>query len=317
MVYLTLLAGFVLLVAGGESFVRGSVAIARRFGMSPLLIGLTLMGFGTSLPEGVTSIQAALDGAPGIAIGNVVGSNIANILLILGVCAMIYPVPVNRSILRRDGSVLVVASLAMLAIVVIGTLGRIAGLVLVAALIAYVVRSYLAERRGPGAPQAEQASQLPGGEAKPMALWLALLITLAGLVLTVVGARLLVSAAVELASAFGISETIIGLTVVAVGTSLPELATSIIAAIRRQTDLALGNVIGSNIFNIFAILGATALIAPIPVPPEIIRLDIWVMLGATAALLAFAYTGKKIVRWEAGAFLLAYVGYVGYLALNV
>lgn len=313
MVYLTLIAGLVLLVAGGEGFVRGSVAIAERLGMSSLLIGLTLVGFGTSLPELVTSVQAALDGAPGIAVGNVVGSNIANILLILGITALIYPVLVDKGVLRRDGLVLVVSALAALAIVLIGALGRIAGVVLVAMLITYVVYSYFADQKAQASPGLEAEVEATGG-AQPIPV--SILFVIAGLGLTIFGARLLVSSAVEIATAFGVSETIIGLTVVAIGTSLPELVTSVIAAVRRHTDLALGNILGSNIFNIFFILGTTALIQPIPVPPEIVRLDIWVMLGATALLLIFAYSGRQIVRWEGAAFLVAYLAYVGWLAFG-
>ncbi len=311
MVYLLLAVGLVLLVAGGEGFVRGSVAIARRFGMSSLLIGLTLVGFGTSLPELVTSLQAAFDGAPGIAVGNVVGSNIANILLILGITALIYPVVVDKAVLRRDGGVLVLASLAGLTIVLIGTLGRLAGVVLVIMLIAYIVYSYIVDRRAQANAAYDQEIEQTGGD-QPLPI--SILFVIGGLALTIIGARLLVSSAVEIATALGVSETIIGLTVVAIGTSLPELVTSSIAAIRRHTDLALGNIIGSNIFNVLFILGATALVHPIPVPEEIVRLDIWVMLGATALLLGFSYTQRQIVRWEGGALLAAYAAYIGWLA---
>ncbi|AEQ51954.1 inner membrane protein YrbG, predicted calcium/sodium:proton antiporter [Pelagibacterium halotolerans B2] len=313
MVYLLLIVGLILLVAGGEGFVRGSVAIAEKLGMSSLLIGLTLVGFGTSLPELVTSVQAALDGAPGIAVGNVVGSNIANILLILGITALIYPIAVDKAVLRRDGAVLVIASLAALAIVLIGALGRIAGLVLVALLIAYVIYSYFADRKSQASAGLAAEIEATGGK-QPVPV--SILFVIGGLALTVLGARLLVSSAVEIATALGVSETIIGLTVVAVGTSLPELVTSVIAAIRRHTDLALGNIIGSHNFNIFSILGITALIQPIPVPGEIIQLDIWVMLGATALLLGFSYTQREIVRWEGGVLLALYAGYIGWLALG-
>ena len=313
MVYLLLIVGLILLVAGGEGFVRGSVAIAEKLGMSSLLIGLTLVGFGTSLPELVTSVQAALDGAPGIAVGNVVGSNIANILLILGITALIYPIVVDKAVLRRDGSVLVLALLAALGIVLIGTLGRIAGLVLVALLISYIVFSYFADRRAQASASIAAEVEATGGKQSVL---VSILFVIGGLALTVLGARLLVSSAVEIATALGVSETIIGLTVVAIGTSLPELVTSIIAALRRHTDLALGNIIGSNIFNVFSILGITALIQPIPVPDEIIRLDIWVMLGATALLLGFSYTQREIVRWEGGVLLALYAGYIGWLALG-
>ncbi|WP_196257729.1 calcium/sodium antiporter [Pelagibacterium limicola] len=313
MVYLTLIAGFVLLIAGGESFVRGSVAVAYRFGMSTLLVGLTLVAFGTSLPELVTSVQAALAGAPGIAVGNVVGSNIANILLILGVTAAIYPVLVSKRTLRRDGGVLVIASLACLATVLIGIIERITGVIFVAMLIAYIVRSYMVERGTPVAARTEA----PPESARRANLAFSLLLTVAGIGLTLAGARLLVSSAVELATQLGVSETVIGLTVVALGTSLPELVTSGIAALRRQTDLALGNIIGSNIFNVLCIMGITALVQPIPVPPEIIRFDIWAMLAATALLLVLAYTGRGVSRREGWVFLACYAAYIGWLALNI
>lgn len=306
MVYVLLASGLVLLVAGGEGFVRGAVAVANRFGMSPLLVGLTLVGFGTSLPELVTSLQAALDGSPGIAIGNVVGSNIANILLILGLTAVIFPIAVHKAILRRDGSVLVLASLAGLAVVLIGNLERVVGIVFVAMLLAYVGYCYAVDRM---AEPHVAADQQPAG-GKPPSLIVSAVLIVGGLGLTIFGARLVVSAAVDIASSLGVSETIIGLTVVAVGTSLPELVTSIIAALRRHTEIALGNIIGSNIFNVLFILGSTALVQPIPVPPEIGRFDIWVMLGATAILLVFAYTQREIKRWEGGVFLALYAGYV-------
>jgi cation:H+ antiporter len=313
MVYLTLIAGFVLLIAGGESFVRGSVAIAYRFGMSTLLVGLTLVAFGTSLPELVTSVQAALEGAPGIAVGNVVGSNIANILLILGVTAVIYPIAVSKSVLRRDGGALVIVSLVALAIVLIGMVDRIAGLIFIVLLGIYIVRSYRVER----ATSIAKTTEAPPESARKSNLPVSILLTIAGLGLTLVGARLLVSSAVELATNFGISETIIGLTVIAVGTSLPELVTSVIAALRRHTDIALGNIIGSNIFNILLILGTTALVQPIPIPSEIINFDIWAMLAATALLLVLAYTGRQISRWEGWVFLACYAAYIGWLGINL
>lgn len=311
MTYLLFALGLALLVAGGEGFVRGAVAIARRLGLSPLLIGLTLVGFGTSLPELVTSVQAALDGAPGIAVGNVVGSNTANILLILGLTALIYPVVVDKAVLRRDGMVLAASALAGLAIVLYGTLGRMQGALLVLMLIAYVIFSYLVDRKSQVSASMAEEVEATGGH---QSVALSALYVVAGLALTLFGAQLVVAGAIEIATLLGISETIIGLTVVAVGTSLPELITSVVAAVRRHTDLALGNIIGSNIFNVLFILGVTALVQPIPVPQEIARLDIWVMLAATALLILFAYSGRQIVRWEGIALLVAYAGYIGWLA---
>jgi cation:H+ antiporter len=314
MVWLTLFAGLVLLLAGGEALVRGSVSVASRLGVSRLLIGLTLVGFGTSMPELVASLQAALAGAPGIAVGNIVGSNIANILLILGVSALILPIPVAQAAFRRDGSVLALVSLAMLAVVLAGTLSRSAGVILLVLLIAYTVGTYLAERRG------GPASAVHDGEADlvdipGLSLAAGLALSVAGIAGVVYGAGLLVDAAVQIASAAGLSEAVIGLTLVAIGTSLPELVTSVTAALRRQGELAFGNVIGSNIFNILGIGGVTALVAPIPVPPQIAGLDIWVMLAATLAMSVAAITGARISRREGGAFLLAYAAYLAFLLL--
>jgi cation:H+ antiporter len=303
--------GLVLLVSGGDGFVRGSVAIARKLGLSPLLIGLTLVGFGTSTPELLTSVQAAVAGSPGIAIGNIVGSNTANILLILGVAALIQPLRTQPEAFRRDGTVVLLAALACLGVVMMGEIGRIGGLLLVAALLAYVGYIYVCEKRMPDASAAMHEAEA-NLEPRPHRLWLALLFAAGGLLATILGARLLVDGAIELAAVVGISETVVGLTVVAVGTSLPELTVSIVAALRREADVAFGNIVGSNIYNVLGVLGITALVTPITVPPEIIAFDIWVMLGATTLLLAFAVTGWRVNRLE-GALLLA--GYGAYLTV--
>jgi cation:H+ antiporter len=314
---LLLAAGLVALFAGGDILVRGAVAIARRVGLSEMVIGLTLVGFGTSTPELVTSVQAALTGAPGIAIGNVVGSNIANILLILGLGAVLAPVAVAPGALARDGGVMVAASLAALAVLASGTVGRVAGAGFVAALVAYLGLTLWRERRGRSATAAIHAAEADtvGGTTGP--LWWATLLALAGLALTVLGARLLVEGAVGLAAVAGVPEAVIGLTIVAVGTSLPELVTTVAAVRQQRGDVALGNVIGSNIFNILGILGVTALVNPLPVPPEILRFDIWAMLAATAALIVFARSGRRIGRVEGATLLAAYLGYLGWLAILV
>jgi len=309
----TLALGLVLLVIGGDSLVRGAVALARRLGVSPLLIGLTLVGFGTSTPELVTSLQAASLGSPGIAVGNVVGSNIANILLILAVAGLIRPLPTTRAALVRDGAVMLAAAVVCLGVVWMGVLARPVGAMLVAALAVYVVWTYRLERRTGDAGAQRHEAEAVSVSPRPTSTALALAFTLGGLVLTVLGARLLVGAAISLATAAGISETVVGLTVVAVGTSLPELVTSVMATVRRQGDVAFGNVIGSNIYNVLGILGVTALVQPIPVPPEIARVDIWVMLAATVLLLVFAATGLRLQRWEAAVALALYGLYLGYL----
>ena len=315
MLYLSLALGLVLLVLGGEALVRGAVALAARLGVSPLLIGLTVVGFGTSTPELVTSLQAAFSGAPGIAVGNVVGSNTANILLILGAAALIAPLAVSKAAFRRDGGALVLATLAAIGVMLTGALSRPAGLVLLGGLAAYLVLAYRSERAAPnGAPDAEGAGAGPDAESSPTGLPLALLYAGGGIAVTILGARLLVGGATELATRFGISDAIIGLTLVAVGTSLPELVTAVVASLRRQGDVAFGNVVGSNIYNVLGILGATALVRPIPVPPEIAGFDIWVMAAATVALVGVAVTGWRVARAEGAALLAAYALYVGWLA---
>jgi cation:H+ antiporter len=306
-----LFIGLALLLGGGEALVRGSVGVATRLGMSPLLIGLTLVGFGTSTPELVASVQAALIGAPGIAVGNVVGSNIANILLILGVAALIMPITTSEEAFRRDGTVLIAASLLLLAVVVSGTIGRMAGVIFLVLLAGYTIYTYRTERRTPDAgAQMRAAEAAEFAPPKRMLLGVALMMALGGIAAVVFGAYLLVHSSIEIARSFGLSEAVIGLTLVAVGTSLPELATSVIAAIRRHGDVAFGNIIGSNIFNALGIAGTTAIVTPIAVPAEIIRLDIWVMMATAVLLVVFAISGWRISRKEAAVFLVAYGGYL-------
>ncbi len=309
-----ILSGFLLLLAGGEALVRGSVAIATKMGVSKLVIGLTLVGFGTSAPELVTSIQAALSGAPGIAIGNVVGSNIANILLIIGVSALLFPMICPKEAILRDGMVMAAATALFVLACFVGVLNMMTGLIFLALIALYLGYTFYVERKSK-----DKAGEMLEHETDAMpspfkSIPLNLLITCGGMGLLVLGANMLVRGATELAQGLGVSDAVIGLTVVAVGTSLPELATSVMAAIKKQSDVALGNVIGSNIFNILAILGITALVKPIPVPQEIINFDIWVMAAASTALLVFAYSGKKISRIEGAALLLSYMGYVAAVA---
>ncbi|MBK8208572.1 MAG: calcium/sodium antiporter [Rhodospirillales bacterium] len=314
MIYLELLGGLALLVAGAELLVRGSVGIARRLGVSPLLIGLTLVGFGTSSPELVASVTAALKGSPGIAVGNVVGSNICNLLLILGLSALFAPLAITRAAFLRDGPVLMAASVALVGVCLLGDLPRWVGVVFLVLLTAYIVWCYLTEKQE--APAAALVHEQEAASVPPLggSLAMGIAAALAGLLLLVAGAYLLVGGAIELARDFGVSETIIGLTVVAIGTSLPELATSVVAAARGQSDVAFGNVVGSSIYNILGILGVTALVQPIPIPMEIVAFDIWVMLGSAVLLVMFAMTGWRINRWEGGVFLAAYGVYIAWLA---
>lgn len=311
MIALYILGGFALLIAGGEMLVRGAVSIAERFKVSPLLIGLTLVGFGTSTPELVTSLNATLSGSPGIALGNVVGSNTANILLILGAAAAIAPIAVARKPFILDGGVATLAAILCAAAVLSGTVGRFAGVAFLAVLVAYLVASYQRDRREVLPDVGDELG--PTGQDRSMAAAAAFFI--AGLGATVLGADFLVEGSVALARQWGASEALIGVTIVAIGTSLPELATSVISALRGQSDIALGNIIGSNIFNVFGILGVTALVQPLSAPAEISGIDIWVMLGGAAALVATAATGWRISRWEGGLLLASYLGYLTFRAV--
>ncbi len=297
--YILLILGLAGLFAGGEALVRGAVGIAQRLAMSPLLIGLTVVGFGTSTPELLVSVDAALRGVPDIAIGNVVGSNIGNILLIVGLSALVWPIRVAGGTLRRDLAVMLAAALVLVPLFWTGTLGRAAGLLLVLALMAYLTWAWLA----PGEAEAE-------AEAKSRPLWQSLIWVGIGLAALMLGARWLVDGAVSIARTHGLSEAFIGLTIVAVGTSLPELATSMMAALRRQSAIAIGNIVGSNIFNVLGILGVTALIAPIPVAGRFLNFDLPVMIGASLALAGLLLLRPGIGRVMGCALLLAYSGYV-------
>jgi cation:H+ antiporter len=314
-VFWDLVFGLILMLAGGESLVRGAVALALRASISPLMIGVTLVGIGTSAPELATSIDAALAGAPGIAVGNVIGSNIANVLLILALGALLHPIAAEPRALRRDGPVLLASALICVGLVQIGEVGRWPGAGLMALLLAYLVLTALDDRRRTAAANGG-ANDAAAGDAgaRPAALLRHLGFALGGLAGVLIGAHLLVAGAVELAADLGISQTVIGLTVVAVGTSLPELATTVIASIKRQGALAFGNVIGSNIFNALGILGATALVRPIDMPADVAGADIWVMLAATLALLGFAVTHWRISRREGAVLLLGYGAYLGWHA---
>jgi len=299
--YIFVVGGLIGLFFGGEALVRGSVGIARRLAIPPLLIGLTVVGFGTSMPEMMVSVGAALRGVPDIAIGNIVGSNIANILLIVGVSALVWPIKIMGATLRRDTLVMMAAALILLPLFALGELGRVAGLGLVLALAGYLYWAY----RQPGEAVSEDTDAPAPRSALISALWV-----IAGLIALVAGARFLVDGAVSIARGFGISEAFIGLTIVAVGTSLPELATSLIAAVRRQSEIAIGNIIGSNIFNVLGILGVTALIAPIPVAQRFLTLDLPVMIAVSLVLTVLLLT-RKVIGRAAGVLLLA--GYAVYI----
>jgi len=298
--YILFIIGLVALFFGGEYLVRGASNIARRFNLSPMVIGLTIVGFGTSAPELLVSIQAALAGQPAIAIGNVLGSNIANILLILGVSAVIAPLLIPLQKVWRDLGFMLLATAAIWVMLLDGNVTRIEGVVLIVGLLVFMVVAFVLGKEEPDLDAAPPAS-----------LGISLLQTIGGLIVLVIGARLLVDSATEIARTFGLSEAVIGLTIVAVGTSLPELATSVIAAMRKQTEIAVGNVIGSNIFNIFSILGITALISPIPSDPRFANVDMPWVAGTAVLLVVFAVAFKGIPRLAGAALLAIYAAYVG------
>lgn len=318
-----LLGGLILLVVGGELLVRGAVGLAEKAGVSALVIGLVIVGFGTSMPELVTSVEAALAGSPAIAWGNIVGSNIANSLLILGAAAMVAPIAINAANRLRDPAVGLTASILLLLLAMTAIGSVLVGLLLLGGLIAYIAWCYWEERRAEPATvhnapyDRSQALEMTDtglheentGWTKP------LLLTVVGLAVLIGGGRLLVTGAIDLALLAGLSETLIGLTIVAVGTSLPELVTSVIAARKGEVEVAFGNVVGSNIYNILGIGGATMLLAPGSIPANLLPLDIGLVLVSALVILALAFI-RGVTRLPGLALLLAYFAYLSFLVLN-
>lgn len=310
MTVLLFVAGLATLVAGGELLVRGAARLAGATGVSPLVIGLTVVAFGTSAPELAVSVQAGMAGQVDIAVGNVVGSNIFNVLLILGMSAAVVPLVVSRQLVRVDVPIMIAVSAAMMLLTLDGLLSRAESLVLVLALVAYIVTQVVMSRRAP--PLDDDVFE--GGGSMPRNV----LLILIGLALLVLGSGWLVEASVLIAQAFGVTELVIGLTIVAAGTSMPELATSIIAGVRGQRDIAVGNVVGSNIFNILAVLGISGLlsVSGIPVSTAAITLDIPVMFAVAVLCLPIFYIGARISRWEGLLFVSYYVLYTVYLIMD-
>ncbi|MEL8054960.1 MAG: calcium/sodium antiporter [Pseudomonadota bacterium] len=333
MIAVLIIAGFVLLFIGGEALVRGSVGVARKLGLSEFIIGLTLIGFGTSLPELVTSLEALSQGSVGLSVGNVIGSNVANVLLVIGAAALITPIITQPRALARDGIFMVAVTILFAVLVYLDLFNRVTGIALSALLLAYLIGSVLLDRR-----ETSAAAEMHAGEAEEFdhddPIWLALLLAVGGIVGVIIGARFLVDGGAQAARLIGVSETVIGISIVAIGTSLPELATAVIAARKGNADVALGNVLGSNVFNILGILGISAIVYPfsvlnggivfsldLPIAVEAMQyagaLVTWTDIGAiilSVFLLGlFAFTGKRIARWE-GAILLA--GYALYMGLR-
>lgn len=324
---LLVVGGIALLTCGGEALVRGAASLARAIGMSSLVVGLTVVAFATSAPELAVSTGAALSGSPGLAVGTVVGSNIVNVLLMLGLAAVVVPLMVNSRLVRTDLPVMIGLSVAMLLLALDGTFTRLDGAIFFGALVAYVVWTGFRVRKGrqevaagpvEEADDGERTRRLPALRAtKTRSTATDLVLMVVGVGLLVGGAQLVVNGSTEIAESFGVSDLVIGLTVVAIGTSTPELATSLIAAARGEGDLAVGNIVGSNIFNIGGVLGITALIAPegVRVDSAALNFDIPVMVAVALVLLPLAFTGFVISRFEGVVLVAFYVAYVGFLVL--
>ena len=311
MTYFLIIAGFTLLLFGGEAVVRGSVALAQRLGVSPLIVGLTIVGFGTSLPEMVVSVNAALVGSPGLAVGNVIGSNIANLLLILGVAALIAPFSVRPATARRDALAMSAVTLVYVGLGMTGYIVFWHGLLMLTVLLSYIGFTVWHDNKGNDAAadmQREEAEEMRITHLQTISICG---ITVTGLFAVVVGAELLVNGATNLAIAFGVPEEVIGLTIVAIGTSLPELATSIVAAYRGHSDVCVGNVLGSNIFNLLGITGVTALFVPLPFSDKIANIDLWILLAATAIVLPLLLSGRALTRIVGLVFVGSYVAFIG------
>jgi cation:H+ antiporter len=310
MTLLFLLAGLVLLYFGAEGLVRGSSSIALRLGVSPLLIGLTVVAFGTSAPELVVSLKAALMGQGDISVGNVVGSNICNIGLILGVAALIVPIKVASQIVRVDTPIMIAVTGLALVLLYDGTLSRFEGIFLFVLLIVYLIFSILLAKKKPADALSAEFSEEIKLSKRGLAVDLPMVI--GGLVMLVFGARFLVDSAIEIARSIGLSEAVIGLTIVAIGTSLPEFATSLVAALKKEADIAVGNVVGSNIFNILGILGISAVVTPLG-SSGVTGVDLAVMAAFALILWIFSATGHRITRAEGILMLVPYAGYVTWL----
>ena len=312
--------GMVLLVAGAELLVRGASRLAVSFGISPVVVGLTVVAFGTSSPETAVTVQSAYSGSADIALGNVVGSNILNVLLVLGISAAILPLAVSRRLVRLDVPLLVGASVLLLLLGLDGEINRLDGALLFTGVVAYTGFSLIQSRMEHDLEnEGEEVEEIPeGGSGWKSSKTVQLAFIVAGLATLVLGSHWLVRGAVEIATALGVSELVIGLTVVALGTSMPEVATSVIAAFRGERDMAVGNAIGSCLFNILAVLGIASLVAPegIPVSPAALRFDIPVMIATAVACLPIFFTGSRVARREGLLFLGYYAAYTTYLLLN-
>ena len=316
LLFLQLFSGLIYLLFGGDLLVRGAVALARKFHVPPMIIALTIVAFGTSLPELVVVVQATLTGHPGLVLGNVVGSNIANVLLVAGAAAVIYPLTYGEHSVRRDSLFMVATSVLLVFLCWNGTLGHAEGAILLAGLV--VVNVLTAREAARAFRESELKAPLEWVLGLPTNTWVILLFIVAGAVGLPIGAKMVVDASVEMAVALGVSDTVVGLTVLAVGTSLPELATTVTAAVQKRTDVAIGTIVGSNMFNILAILGVAATISPAPieVPGGFFSLDFPVMLGAALVLTTLALVKRPVGRTSGVIFLVGYAAYIVALLLR-
>jgi len=317
MVYLQIIAGFVLLLGGAEFLVRGAVQIAAKAGLSAMLIGMTVVAFGTSAPEFVVSLNASLEGSSGLALGNIIGSNIANSFLVLGVTALCAPIAVNVKAVIRDALMLMGSSILFAWVCLTGTIGSSVGAFMVLLLVAYFGFSYWRERKNhhaSGDLHEREADEVLDIEMSLLMAWVCLI---CGLGAVIYGADLLVVGGTAIARGFGVPEEVIGLTLIAFGTSLPELAASVMAALRGYTDVAIGNVIGSNLFNIMFVGGGVAALMPLTVPVQLQNFDLWVMMAATVMLLAYLTLGKRIRRLDGLFFISIYGVYIAVQAIGV
>jgi len=311
MAFLLVASGLALLVLAGDFLVKGAVALSLRLGVPTLVVSVTIVGFGTSAPEMLIAVQSALEGAPGLALGNVVGSNTANVLLVLGFPALLYTLDTSKSDTSRNYVMMMAVSVIFIALAFMGPLHlwhAVVLLMLLAIMLWDNLRSAMYARNGKNVDLAALEGIRPNMPKWRMAMYI-----FAGIIGLPLGAQLMIEGAVVIAERFGLSQEIIGLTLVAVGTSLPELATTTVAALRKEADVALGNVIGSNMFNLLAIMGVTSLFGPLPVVAEFLQIDLWIMLGASALLAVFVFSNMKIGRIWGISFLGLYTGYVVYL----
>jgi len=317
-VWIQIGVGLVLLGLGGEAVVRGAVGVARKLGVSELLIGLVLVGFGTSTPEILTSISASLRGSAGVAIGNVVGSNISNILLIAAIAAIARPIAVPRAAIFRDGLTMIVVSIGLAVFALVYPVIEVwVGAIMLMLLGGYIWTTWQLERSSETASaELHRAEGEAYDGAGAPSLWLSLTLAAGGIAMLIFGADLLVQGAVTLARAAGLSETVIGLTIVAVGTSLPELVATVAAAAKGRTDVAFGNVVGSNIYNILGVLGITAMIRPLPLPTDLTAVDWGVFVGSAMLLIFHAWSGAQVSRREGGLLLACYLLYASYLIVR-